>query len=424
MEEEKEFNNNNNNNKFFSSNKDDGNEAERNDNTVEPTDLPPTPTQPSIPNIEDLSPITKTETTEDATTTTTTTTTTNTSTFTPTVNNLIKLPSPSATKKLKRDLLVLEDDDDDYDHHVVITSETKGPDINFDQSEIIDLDSIEDEPTLSFSSATTSSFSNRSRSNSSSFNVNSADIVDLTDDDSYQPIPPQQPFVNNNNNQTHPFSPQQLQQPPFQTSPQQRQQRSIYPVIFNIYNNNGRKRKNGNNNNNNNSNSGGGYLSPNDVEFVSSATNRRSLPHRRPISFQYPTNREGNTIILDHNTNSNSNSGGGSGNLMTPQLSTHGFLLPRPFQKPTKDLSLLSNLATMEKLNPMTTTPNEENGGKEKKKSLECPICFEDMTSMSSTTCGHVFCTDCIKKALKKRKQCPVCNVKLSNPKSIHPLFI
>lgn len=43
---------------------------------------------------------------------------------------------------------------------------------------------------------------------------------------------------------------------------------------------------------------------------------------------------------------------------------------------------------------------------------LECPICLESIKDqdLSSTECGHLFCTECIKGAIRSHKRCPSCN--------------
>lgn len=42
---------------------------------------------------------------------------------------------------------------------------------------------------------------------------------------------------------------------------------------------------------------------------------------------------------------------------------------------------------------------------------MACAICLQDMTSQSltSTSCGHLFCTECINQALRSSNQCPMC---------------
>jgi len=61
-------------------------------------------------------------------------------------------------------------------------------------------------------------------------------------------------------------------------------------------------------------------------------------------------------------------------------------------------------------------------------KGYKCPICLEviepnSQKKMASTNCGHIFCFDCIKDAIKVSKQCPKCRKKLT-VKGYHQIFI
>jgi hypothetical protein len=38
-----------------------------------------------------------------------------------------------------------------------------------------------------------------------------------------------------------------------------------------------------------------------------------------------------------------------------------------------------------------------------------CPICFDPPKQVTSTECGHLFCRSCLFKALKERRNCPLC---------------
>ncbi|CAH1782905.1 unnamed protein product [Owenia fusiformis] len=64
------------------------------------------------------------------------------------------------------------------------------------------------------------------------------------------------------------------------------------------------------------------------------------------------------------------------------------------------------------------------------KKTISCPVCLESAKNISrrknqlmSTTCGHVFCKNCITASIKAQHKCPTCRTKLSL-KQIHPLFL
>ncbi|XP_068205855.1 uncharacterized protein [Palaemon carinicauda] len=59
-----------------------------------------------------------------------------------------------------------------------------------------------------------------------------------------------------------------------------------------------------------------------------------------------------------------------------------------------------------------------------------CSICLDSVKTIQSssrnlcsTVCGHVFCSDCLQEALKKKKECPMCRRKLGK-KQYHPLFL
>lgn len=52
----------------------------------------------------------------------------------------------------------------------------------------------------------------------------------------------------------------------------------------------------------------------------------------------------------------------------------------------------------------------------------KCPICLGALENPSSTICGHIFCTPCIRAAYNSNKICPVCRKKLKN-KDIHVLY-
>ncbi|CAN6231599.1 unnamed protein product [Urochloa humidicola] len=52
-----------------------------------------------------------------------------------------------------------------------------------------------------------------------------------------------------------------------------------------------------------------------------------------------------------------------------------------------------------------------------------CPICWNKMEEPSTTPCGHVFCTTCIKQAIKVQKKCPTCRKGL-RATSVHRIYL
>ncbi|XP_033154626.1 E3 ubiquitin-protein ligase RNF4 [Drosophila mauritiana] len=46
----------------------------------------------------------------------------------------------------------------------------------------------------------------------------------------------------------------------------------------------------------------------------------------------------------------------------------------------------------------------------------KCPICMENVRRRqpAATPCGHVFCIDCIQKAIEDFRKCPMCNKKIT----------
>ncbi|CAG9585721.1 unnamed protein product [Danaus chrysippus] len=57
---------------------------------------------------------------------------------------------------------------------------------------------------------------------------------------------------------------------------------------------------------------------------------------------------------------------------------------------------------------------------------IKCPICFNNLgkESISSTICGHVFCTNCLLTAIRVRAVCPTCRRSLKGNKAHHLLYL
>ncbi|XP_069833423.1 E3 ubiquitin-protein ligase RNF4 [Dendropsophus ebraccatus] len=62
--------------------------------------------------------------------------------------------------------------------------------------------------------------------------------------------------------------------------------------------------------------------------------------------------------------------------------------------------------------------------------SVSCPICMDGYSEITqsgrlivSTKCGHIFCSQCLRDALRNVTSCPTCRKKLTH-KQYHPIYI
>lgn len=72
---------------------------------------------------------------------------------------------------------------------------------------------------------------------------------------------------------------------------------------------------------------------------------------------------------------------------------------------------------------PKGIAPNDPNEPKRLK--LECAICLEgiDNDDITSTPCGHLFCSGCIKNSVDASQKCPSCNVAVTLD-SLHRIYL
>jgi hypothetical protein len=54
----------------------------------------------------------------------------------------------------------------------------------------------------------------------------------------------------------------------------------------------------------------------------------------------------------------------------------------------------------------------------------KCSICLDEMVNPASTTCGHLFCEECIKQCLKTAKKCPQCRKRLTAKTAYHRIYL
>ncbi|XP_068132030.1 E3 ubiquitin-protein ligase RNF4 [Hyperolius riggenbachi] len=75
-------------------------------------------------------------------------------------------------------------------------------------------------------------------------------------------------------------------------------------------------------------------------------------------------------------------------------------------------------------------TSSEYNRSRSSAGDITCPICMDGYSEITqsgrlivSTKCGHVFCSQCLRDALKNATSCPTCRKKLTH-KQYHPIYI
>uniref|UniRef100_A0ACD5YUI1 Uncharacterized protein n=1 Tax=Avena sativa TaxID=4498 RepID=A0ACD5YUI1_AVESA len=58
-----------------------------------------------------------------------------------------------------------------------------------------------------------------------------------------------------------------------------------------------------------------------------------------------------------------------------------------------------------------------------KEPSFTCPVCWSKLVEPSTTNCGHIFCTECIKQAIQYQKKCPTCRKALKK-NNFHRVYL
>uniref|UniRef100_A0A0E0B4Z1 RING-type domain-containing protein n=2 Tax=Oryza glumipatula TaxID=40148 RepID=A0A0E0B4Z1_9ORYZ len=60
---------------------------------------------------------------------------------------------------------------------------------------------------------------------------------------------------------------------------------------------------------------------------------------------------------------------------------------------------------------------------KAKEPIFNCPVCWNKLEEPSTTICGHIFCTTCIKQAIQIQKKCPTCRKSL-RANNFHRIYL
>ena len=70
------------------------------------------------------------------------------------------------------------------------------------------------------------------------------------------------------------------------------------------------------------------------------------------------------------------------------------------------------------------TTQSGGNGNRAEDDMWKCSICLDEMVNPASTTCGHIFCEECIKQCIKTAKKCPQCRKRLTAKSAYHRIYL
>lgn len=67
-----------------------------------------------------------------------------------------------------------------------------------------------------------------------------------------------------------------------------------------------------------------------------------------------------------------------------------------------------------------------EGEGKPGGHSIKCPICLENLSGRASysTTCGHIYCEECISGLVGCTKTCAVCRRPIARKNSVHRIYL
>lgn len=85
----------------------------------------------------------------------------------------------------------------------------------------------------------------------------------------------------------------------------------------------------------------------------------------------------------------------------------------------------LSPVVSAAQPRPPAPEPNHDETRTGRVADIICPICYDALGNRPaiSTSCGHVYCAECLLQALRVTKKCPVCKRGLTRPHQMHPLY-
>lgn len=145
-------------------------------------------------------------------------------------------------------------------------------------------------------------------------------------------------------------------------------------------------------------------LIPQHVETIDLCTQAPMAAQRRPMTFS------DEVIVIQDSPAAASGQRGSA--IRTDRKSTGGrrrALEVSPYKRPN---------------DPSTSKANSPETQNSQSVLITCPICFDSVSGRApvSTTCGHIFCKNCLTEALTVSKCCPMCRKSLKAKNSYHSL--
>uniref|UniRef100_A0A0A9CWR9 RING-type domain-containing protein n=1 Tax=Arundo donax TaxID=35708 RepID=A0A0A9CWR9_ARUDO len=142
-----------------------------------------------------------------------------------------------------------------------------------------------------------------------------------------------------------------------------------------------------------------------------------TLPQPR----QQSTRMERITVIIDDDSETNPGPAGDPLDEHVNTLLSLGINRRLELPRASSNCPVISLLDTADI--SRTKAPPEPVKEVPKEPKFTCPVCMNELTEASSTTCGHIFCKKCIEASIRAQKKCPTCRRKLTK-NSFHRVYL
>ncbi|RWW74616.1 hypothetical protein BHE74_00017444 [Ensete ventricosum] len=147
-----------------------------------------------------------------------------------------------------------------------------------------------------------------------------------------------------------------------------------------------------------------------DVDAIEDEVQMLSSPRGFPQARNHSRRNQPVTVVLDEDFDTSSSISEGSATIL--YLNDHN-----KHERSSRNMSVINcelYPALEEEYNLKGKSVKETRPELPKEPAFVCSICMDTLAEPSSTICGHIFCSSCIKASVKSHKKCPTCQRKLS----------